>query len=266
MIEVWYASYVLLGLIAGFLGGLLGIGGGIVMVPVLMMIFTAQSFSPEHVMHLALGTSMAGIIFSSLASARTHHAHGAVRWLVVRNITPGIFLGAMLGTRVASLIPTRELVIFFGCFVLFIALQMFLKFKPKPGRELPGALGQASVGLGIGGLSALVAIGGGSLTVPWLLRCNLTIQQAIGSSAAIGLPIAVFGSAGYIWNGYGASGLPAWSLGFIYLPALLCMLVASTLAAPFGARLAHRMPVALLKQVFAVLLIAMAMKMLWSVI
>jgi len=264
--SIWYAGYVLLGVVAGFLGGLLGIGGGVVMVPVLLMMFAAQTFPHEHVMHLALGTSMAGIIFSSLASARTHHAHGAVRWAVVRNVTPGIILGTLLATRIATLIPTRGLVIFFGCFVLFIALQMLFKLQPRAGRELPGSRVQTSVGIGIGGLSALVAIGGGSLTVPWLTRCNVPIQQAIGTSAAIGLPIAVFGTAGYIWNGYSAARLPEWSLGYIYLPALVCMLAASTLAAPSGARLAHRLPVVLLKRIFALLLIVLAVKMLWEVI
>jgi len=263
--SIWWLAYLALGLFVGFVAGLLGIGGGTVMVPILTMMFAAQGFAGEHVLHLALGTSMATIIFTAMSSLRTHHQHGAVIWPVVRNITPGILLGTALGTVVASWISTRALAIFFTVFVSLIAVQMLLNAKPAPSRALPGALGTAGVGVGIGLVSALVAIGGGALTVPFLSWCNVRIQTAIGTSAAVGLPIALGGTVGYVFNGLAASGLPAYSLGFVYLPAVLFVMLASVSTAPLGARLAHRLPVATLKRIFAAVLIALSLKMLMSV-
>ncbi|MEY3200701.1 MAG: hypothetical protein RIR70_251 [Pseudomonadota bacterium] len=264
-VSIWWLTYLALGLFVGFVAGLLGIGGGTVMVPVLAMIFTAQGFSQDHVLHLALGTSMATIIFTAISSARSHHLHGAVIWPVVRDITPGILLGTLLGTLVASRVSTRGMAIFFTVFVVLIALQMLANIKPKPSRGLPGRLGTSSVGLGIGMVSALVAIGGGALTVPFLTWCNVRVQDAIGTSAAVGFPIAVGGTVGYIWNGLHANSLPAASVGFIYLPALLFVMAASVTTAPLGARLAHRLPVATLKRIFAGVLILLSAKMLAGV-
>lgn len=192
------------------------------MVPTLTMIFAAQlGFPPEQTLHMALGTSMATILLTSLASLRTHHQHGAVFWNVVLQITPGILLGTALGTLFAARVPTRSLALFFTAFVCFVALQMILNLKPKPSRQLPGAAGVFSTGLGIGSISALVAIGGGAFTVPFLSWCNVRVQKAIGTSAAVGFPIALGGSLGYIYNGWGHAELPAWSMGFVHLPALV---------------------------------------------
>ena len=261
----WWLAYIGLGLFAGFFAGMLGIGGGLVMVPMLTMMFAAQAgFPPGEVLHLALGTSIATILFTSLSSLRAHHQHDAVLWKVVIQITPGIFFGTLLGTLFASNVPAKPLALFFTCFVCFVALQMILDLKPRASRELPGIGGVFAVGTGIGAVSALVAIGGGSLTVPFLTWCNVRVQKAIGTSAAIGFPIAVGGSLGYIYNGWGRADLPPWSLGFVYLPALVWLVPSSMLIAPLGARLAHRLPVATLKRIFACVLIALAAKMLWS--
>lgn len=261
----WWMAYIGLGLFAGFFAGMLGIGGGLVMVPLLTMMFAAQeSFPPGEVLHLALGTSIATILFTSLSSLHAHHQHDAVLWKVVLQITPGILFGSLLGTLFASNVPAKPLALFFTCFVCFVALQMILDLKPKASRELPGIGGVFAVGTGIGAVSALVAIGGGSLTVPFLTWCNVRVQKAIGTSAAIGFPIAVGGSLGYIYNGWGRADLPPWSLGFVYLPALVWLVPSSMLIAPLGARLAHRLPVATLKRIFACVLIALAAKMLWS--
>jgi len=258
-------AYITLGLFTGFFAGMLGIGGGLVMVPALTMMFAAQAAFPgSEILHLALGTSMATILFTALASLRAHHRHGAVLWRVVGQITPGILLGTLLGTLFASSVPARPLAIFFTAFVCLVAVQMILNLKPKPSRDLPGAAGVIAVGVGIGALSALVAIGGGSLTVPFLTWCNVRVQHAIGTSAAVGFPIAIGGSLGYIYNGWGHPGLPEWSLGYIYLPAFVWLVPSSMLIAPLGARLAHRLPVATLKRLFAVVLIALAAKMLWG--
>ncbi len=260
---LWWLAYITLGLFTGFFAGMLGIGGGLVMVPALTMMFAAQAAFPgSEILHLALGTSMATILFTALASLRAHHRHGAVLWRVVGQITPGILLGTLLGTLFASSVPARPLAIFFTAFVCLVAVQMILNLKPKPSRDLPGAAGVIAVGVGIGALSALVAIGGGSLTVPFLTWCNVRVQHAIGTSAAVGFPIAVGGSLGYIYNGWGHPGLPEWSLGYIYLPAFVWLVPSSMLIAPLGARLAHRLPVATLKRLFAVVLIALAAKML----
>ncbi|ACV34473.1 sulfite exporter TauE/SafE family protein [Accumulibacter sp.] len=262
---LWWLAYITLGLFTGFFAGMLGIGGGLVMVPALTMMFAAQAAFPgSEILHLALGTSMATILFTALASLRAHHRHGAVLWRVVGQITPGILLGTLLGTLFASSIPARPLAIFFTAFVCLVAVQMILNLKPKPSRDLPGAAGVIAVGVGIGALSALVAIGGGSLTVPFLTWCNVRVQHAIGTSAAVGFPIAIGGSLGYIYNGWGHPGLPEWSLGYIYLPAFVWLVPSSMLIAPLGARLAHRLPVATLKRLFAVVLIALAAKMLWG--
>lgn len=261
----WWLAYIGLGLFAGFFAGMLGIGGGLVMVPMLTMMFAAQAgFPPGEVLHLALGTSIATILFTSLSSLRAHHQHDAVLWKVVIQITPGIFFGTLLGTLFASNVPAKPLALFFTCFVCFVALQMILDLKPRASRELPGIGGVFAVGTGIGAVSALVAIGGGSLTVPFLTWCNVRVQKAIGTSAAIGFPIAVGGSLGYIYNGWGRADLPPWSLGFVYLPALVWLVPSSMLIAPLGAMLAHRLPVATLKRIFACVLITLAVKMLWS--
>jgi uncharacterized membrane protein YfcA len=265
MAIMWIAAYLALGAFAGVFAGMLGIGGGLVLVPALALMFAAQALFPAgEILHLALGTSMASIIFTAIASIRTHHRHGAIRWDLVKTITPGILLGTGLGTLVAANVPTRPLAVFFTFFVCIVAVQMALNLKPKSTRELPGPLGVAGVGLGIGVLSSLVAIGGGSLTVPFLTWCNVRIQQAIGTSAAVGLPIAIGGTLGYVFNGWGKAGLPAGSLGYVYLPALAILVAATMVTAPFGARLAHRLPVATLKRIFAGLLILLAAKMLWN--
>lgn len=264
MSEFWWA-YLALGAFAGFFAGLLGVGGGAIMVPLLTSIFIAEGFPKSEVVHLALGTSMAAIIFTSVSSLRAHHAHGAVLWNVVRGITPGILVGTFGATFVAALLPTRPLTLFFACFIAYVALQMMLNIKPKPHRELPGVLGMNAVGLGIGGVSALVAIGGGSLSVPFMTWCNVKAHNAIGTSAAIGLPIAVAGTFGYLINGWGHSGLPPMTLGFVYLPALVLVTVVSTLVAPVGAKLAHRLPVPTLKRVFSGVLVLLVAKMLWGV-
>ena len=263
--EFWLL-YLATGVFAGFLAGLLGVGGGLVIVPVLVFIFTAQHFPPEQVMHIALGTSLASIMFTSVSSLRAHHAHGAVNWAVVRGITPGIIAGTLGGTVVAAQLSTAFLKVFFVVFLYYVATQMVLNIKPKPTRELPGRAGMFGVGSVIGAVSSLVGIGGGTLSVPFMTWCNVKLHQAIGTSAAIGFPIAAAGAAGYIANGWMRDALPAYSLGFVYLPALVGLVAASVLTAPYGARLAHRLPVARLKKIFALLLYALGTRMLFSLL
>ena len=259
-------EYCAIGAVAGVLAGLLGIGGGLVIVPVLIYTLTLQRVDHEMVMHIALATSMASIIFTSISSFMSHHRRGAVRWDIVKKITPGILIGTFLGSCVASAMPTWWLKAVFVVFLYTMTWQMLAKKKPKASRELPGITGISAMGGLIGVVSSLVGIGGGSLSVPFMLWCNVIVHHAIGTSAAIGLPIAVAGTVGYIWNGWQLPNLPQYSLGYVYLPACLGIAAFSMLTAPLGVRLAHRLPVDTLKRVFAVLLLVLATKMLWELV
>ncbi|HBI16529.1 MAG TPA: hypothetical protein DDY20_13655 [Desulfobulbaceae bacterium] len=259
-----FALYLAVGAITGILAGLLGIGGGLVVVPMLLFCFSLLHIPQAHSMHIALGTSMAIIIFTSVSSFMAHHRRGAVHWPVVLRIAPGIITGTLLGAYIASLMSTNALKGFFGLFLYYVALQFILDKKPKPSRELPGPPGMFAVGGVIGIVSSLMGIGGGTLSVPFMTWCNIAVHHAIGTSAAIGFPIAIAGTIGYVITGYGVEGLPAYSLGYIYLPALAGIIGASMLTAPAGVWLAHRLPVQKLKRVFALLLLVVGSKMLAS--
>ena len=257
-------GYLLIGTVSGFFAGLLGIGGGIILVPALLVAFGFAGFPQAVIFQVALGTSMATILFTALSSLRSHHQHGAVLWAVVRNFTPGVLVGTALGTLIARHVSTPGLTAFFALFLIAVAIQLGLGLKPKPGRILPGRLGQAVAGTVIGIVSALAAVGGGAMTVPFLTWCNVPIRNSIGTAAAVGFPIALGGTVGYIVNGWTAAALPAGSLGFVYLPALLWTVLAGMLTAPLGARAAHVLPAATLRRVFAALLLIVAWRMLAS--
>lgn len=250
------------GAFAGLLAGLLGVGGGLIIVPVLAISFAAQGIAGEVQMHLAVGTSLASIIFTSLSSVYAHHRRGAVLWPAFRAMTPGIVFGALTGAVIARWLPTLSMRYLFGAFEIFVALQMALSLKPAPHRALPGTLAMSSAGAVIGGLSALVGVGGGTLTVPFLLWCNVTMQRAIATSSACGLPIAAAGAVGFVVNGWDHAQLPPWSSGYLYWPALIGIATASVLFAPLGARLAHNLPTVVLKRFFSLLLLGLAIRML----
>ena len=248
----------------GFFAGLLGIGGGAVMVPLLVLVFTAQGLPADHIMHIALGTSMAAITFTSIASMRAHHAHGAVDWSIARAIAPGILVGSFCAALVAGVIARRPLAIMFTVLVFYAATQILLDLRPKHSRELPGWAGLFAAGALIGAVSSLLAAGGAFLCIPFLAWCKVPLRRAIGTAAAVGLPIALAGTLGYVVQGLRADGLPALSFGYVYLPALVLVVATSMLAAPLGARIAHRLPVKRLRIIFAVLLYALAVRMLVS--
>lgn len=259
-------AYLSLGLFAGFVAGLLGVGGGLILVPALVWIYAQQGFPAEYNIHMALGTSLATIVLTSIASLRAHHGHGAVRWAVVQRIAPGIVLGTLAGAIAAAWLPDRGLKWFFVAFLFYAATQMLFGFKPTPHRQLPGWPGMTAAGGVIGLVSSWVGIGGGTLSVPFLNWCNVRFQEAIGTSAAVGFPIAVAGTVGYALSGQLATGLPAWSLGFVYLPALAAIAAMSWLTAPFGARMTHRWPVPRLKRIFAGLLYILGLRMLYGLL
>jgi len=258
--------YVACGLIAGILAGLLGVGGGIVIVPMLVFVFSWQGMPAELVQIMALGTSLATIVITSVASFRAHDKRGAVRWDIWRSITPGILIGTFGGGFLANAMPVNFLRGFFVCFVYYVSIQMFLDFKPKAGRELPGQIGMNGVGCGIGVVSSLVGIGGGTLSVPFMSYCNVPMHTAVGTSAAIGFPIAVAGTVSYILNGLSVPNLPPYSLGYVSLAALAGIAAASYFTAPLGAKLAHSLPVSKLKRFFAVFLFCIGTRMLWTLL
>ena len=256
---------VLLGLCTGFLAGLLGIGGGMIMVPFITAIMTQQGVEPGLAVKMAIATSMATIVFTSISSVRAHHRRGAVRWDVVRQLTPGIVLGAALASLgVFALLSGKWLAFVFAGFVAFSGTQMLLDRKPAPSRTLPGPAGRWAAGGAIGFLSGLVGAGGGFVSVPFMTWCNVVIHQAVATSAALGFPIALANAIGYMLAGSSLNELPPGSLGYIFLPALLTISVASVLMAPLGVRAAHALPVKALKRVFALILYALAGFMLYK--
>lgn len=259
-----FSIYLLLGAFAGTLAGLFGIGGGLIIVPVLIFSFGLQGFSPEIAAHMAVGTSLATIVFTSLSSIRTHHGHGAIRWDVFRPMAVGIIAGAIAGAWTAALLSGAALELIIGLFVILVGLKMLFEVNPSPGRSTPGNTGLGAAGAGIGWASAIFGIGGGTLTVPYLSWCNVRMQQAVGTSAACGLPIAVAGALGNIWTGWSEPVLPEYSLGFIYLPALIGIILTSVLFARVGANLAHRLNAKVLKRVFAILLLLVGLRFLLS--
>lgn len=258
------AAYGGLGLVVGFVAGLLGVGGGLIIVPVLIFMLHDQGLAMGLEPQLALGTSLASILFTSLSSVRAHHRHGAVEWSLVRRIAPGIVVGTLVGAVLAAQVSAFVLKVFFVAFLFYAAIQMWLDFKPAPHRELPGRAGTLLAGGVIGAVSSWVGIGGGTLSVPFMLWHNVSLHRAIATSSAIGFPIAVAGAVGYVLGGWNVSGLPAGSLGFVYLPALLGIVLGSVLTAPLGARTAHRLPIRLLKRIFALLLLVLALRMGWT--
>ena len=259
------AELATLGLATGFLAGLLGIGGGMLMVPFLTYILGMQQVAPGLAVKVAIATSMATILFTSLSSVRAHHKRGAVRWDLVARLAPGIVLGgAVASLGVFALLKGSYLAIFFAVFVGFSATQMFLDKKPKPSRQMPGTAGQIAAGGVIGFLSGLVGAGGGFISVPFMVANNIPIINAVATSAALGFPIALANTAGYVVSGASLPNLPAYSLGYVWLPALAVIASCSVLTAPLGAKVAHRLPVAKLKKVFALILYCLAGYMLWK--
>ncbi|MDX1755784.1 MAG: sulfite exporter TauE/SafE family protein [Marinobacter sp.] len=257
-----FALYLGLGALAGTLAGLFGIGGGLVIVPVLIFSFGLQGIDPDVAAHLAVGTSLATIVFTSISSIRSHHVKQGVRWEIFRPMTAGIVIGAMLGAWTASLLSGTSLELIIGVFVILVALKMLLEVNPRPGRDVPGAVGLGGAGAGIGWASAIFGIGGGTLTVPFLSWCNVRMQQAVGTSAACGLPIAVAGALTNIATGWQQPQLPEFSVGFIYLPALVGIVLTSVFFARFGAELAHRLDARVLKKIFALVLIIVGIRFL----
>ncbi len=247
-----------LGCCTGFLAGLLGIGGGLVLTPFLTMIL-AGTVVPENVaVHVAIATSLATIVFTSASSVRAHAHRGAVLWNIVLAGAPGILLGSILGAQITGYLSNFAISLVFGAFVMFSALRMFFGKNSKATRELPNNFGIAVAGTAVGGISSLVGAGGGFISVPLMSACNVPIHKAVGTSAALGFPIAFAGSIGYILSGWNLPGMPEYCLGYLYLPALFSVAACSVMTAPLGARVAHSINTKPLKRIFASLLFVLS--------
>ncbi len=258
-----YLTYLILGAAAGLLAGLFGIGGGLVIVSVLVFTFSSLGFSQEVLVHLAVGTSLATIIPTSLSSSFAHHKKQGVRWAWVKKIALGLALGSLVGAWTANLLSGVALQAVIGGFVMLVALQMVLKLQPKPKEGEPSSAVLTSAGGVIGWASTIFGIGGGTLSVPFLVWCNAGMRQAVGTSAALGFPIALFGALGNVWAGWQHPDLPELATGYIYWPAFIGISVASVPFARLGARLAHFLPELLLKRLFAAMLFLVGFKLLF---
>ncbi|TEW55386.1 sulfite exporter TauE/SafE family protein [Psychromonas sp. RZ22] len=258
------ASYLLLGAVAGLVAGVFGLGGGIVIVPTLIFTFTFLNFDPQVLTHLAIGTSLASIIFTSLSAICIHHKHAAIDWSLALKLSIGMFIGGLFGAYVADLISGETLQGIFACYAIFVAIQMWFSLTPKGTYSLPRQLGCTLLGSSIGFISGLFGIAGGSLVVPVLAFYKINISKAIATSSVTGFPIAVSGALGYLWMGRDAVNLPEHTVGYIYWPALVGIVVTSTYFAKVGAKLAHGLNPAILKKLFSVLMVLVATELLFS--
>ncbi len=257
----WYVAYAAAGASVGLLAGLLGIGGGMTLVPILAALFDAQALSLDHGVHLALGTAMASAVLTATASVRAHHLRGVVDWRIAAHLAPGMALGSLLSSVASGWIVQRHLAAAYALIVCGGATQILVGRRPQKAVALPGRSATLLIGLAIGVVCGLVSAGGTFLTVPWMLHCGVPMLTAIGTGAAIAIPVVFIGTIGYVVTGWHATDLPPHSLGFVYLPALIALVVASGPMASVGAHLAHRLPVVVLKRIFALLLYALAIRM-----
>lgn len=259
---LFFLVYPVIGLFSGFLAGLLGIGGGLVIVPALLLIFPYQGLSPAGIAHAAVATSLATVIVTSLTAAYAHHRHHAMEWPVFWKMAPGLLGGAVVGAMIAGGLSGGVLRVFFGVFALLVAIQTGWRLQPSPQGRLPAVLGLAAVGAFIGMISAIVGVGGGTLTVPFLRWSNVSMQRAVATSSACGFPIAVGGSLGFtVMDVINAQTVEL--SGSIYWPAALWISAASIVAVPLGAKLTHRISTLLLGRVFAVVLAIIALRLIW---
>jgi uncharacterized protein len=259
------AAYLAVGAATGFFAGLLGIGGGTIIVSSLALMFAAHGFPAEYVMHMAIGTSLAAIMAGAWASFRTHHRHGAVDWATVKVMAPGTLVGIIAGTALARVMSTAALKVAFLSIMSIIIVQLAFNVRPRATRSLPGPAGMSIVAIGIGVTSSLFGGGAAAVGVPFLTWCGMTIHRAIGTVAALGFPVAIFGAMSYAAAGHGVTGMPPWSVGFVYLPAFAGISVTSVLVAPYGARLAHKLKGPTLRRIFAMFLLAIGVKVAISV-
>jgi uncharacterized protein len=248
--------------ISGLLAGLLGIGGGMILVPIMVIVFTHLTFDPSVIVHMSIATCMATVLFTSTSAVLAHYKHGAIDWKLVALLSPGLIIGGLVGGgELFDSLKTGWLSLFFGVFIFYSAIQIFINKKPKPDREIPGVLGVFSFGALAGALASLVGAGGAFITVPFMVWCNIRPHVAMATSSALGLPISVAATVGYLYGSWGHQNLPPGSIGYIYLPALACIISISIFTAPLGAKFARKLNVNHIKKIFGVMLIFVAIFM-----
>ena len=249
----------LCGSISGFLAGLLGIGGGMILVPFMILVFNHLGFNQEVIVHMAIATGMATILFTTSSAIWAHHKHGSIDWNLVASLSPGMIFGGLIGgSELFEALKTSWLSLFFAIFIVYTSIQMLLNKKPTAGRDLPGVIGLFSFGTFAGALASLVGAGGAFITVPFMLWCNVKPHTAMATSSGLGLPVSLAATIGYMYGSWGNTNLPSGSLGFVYLPAVACIVIVSIFTAPFGARMARKLNVAQLKRVFGIMLFFLA--------
>jgi len=256
-------TYGALGIVAGILAGMLGIGGGVLIVPALLFIFAAQGYPAEFIVVSAVATSLSTIIFTSISAARSQIKRGAVDWFIVKAWAPMVVVGSFISGFVAGLLPPDALRVGIGVFFTIVAIIMISKWVPDPSRKLPGTAGTSGLGLGSGLVSGLAGIGGGNVMVPLMVFFNVPMPRAVATSSTLGLPLALVGSAGYVMSGWNQT-ITDWNLGYVYLPATLFVALFTVLLAPVGVALSHKIPAATLKRCFGALLLVVAIRMIWT--
>jgi len=253
------AVLLLCGSISGFLAGLLGIGGGMILVPFMILVFNHLNFEPDLIVHMAIASGMATTVFTSLSAIWAHHKNSSIDWGLVRSLSPGLVMGSLIGgSEIFEALDTSWLSLFFAVFIVYTSIQMIINKKPKPGRDLPGSLGLFSFGAFAGTLSSLLGAGGAFVNVPFMLWCNVKPHIAMASSSGLGFPIAIAATIGYMYGSWSHPNLPPGSLGFVYVPAVACIVVVSIFTAPWGAKMAGKLNVAQLKRIFGVMLFIIA--------
>ncbi len=253
----------LLGGLAGFIAGLLGVGGGLIIVPILLWLLSTLGIH-ENTQHIAVGTSLAVMVFTNFSSVIAQNRKKAVNWDLVVKFAPWMVLGVFIGSSIAKTLPSHGLQVFFVIFAVVIAIQTIFDLKPKGSRGLPGRLGLSIVGPIIGCLSSWVGIGGASLSIPFMLYCNIPMINAVGTSSALGWPIAVSGAIGYIVNGWSHTNLEQGLLGYVFLPGMVALAIGTVACAPIGVKVAHKLPSRTLKLIFSAMLLIMAAQMAYS--
>ena len=263
---LFFGSCVAIGAVSGFLGGLLGIGGGVVIVPALIILFDLQDlFPPFEATAIAVATSLAVIVFTSLSAAMAQIRARMVEWHIIRRWTAFLVLGSLAAGVVATALPVEVFRGFIAAFLLFVAAVMLTSWKPSPHRNIPGMGLSAALGTTGGLISGIAGIGGGNVIVPTLVYFNTPVHRATATSSTLGVPIALAGSLGYVFAGWGQTSAD-WTMGYVYLPAFASIVLTSVIAAPMGVRVAHRVAPLPLRRAFGLLLIFVAARMLYSAV
>ncbi len=265
MLDIQLILFLLLaGSIAGFLAGLFGIGGGIIVIPVTLWVLKVQHIESEYIQHIAVGTSLTVMVFTTFVSSLGHYRKKAINLQVFRSMAPGIIIGSITGSLLARSIPSQSLQIVFIVFAYFISIKTLVGFNPNSSWNLPKPAGIFGVGSLIGGLSGLLGIGGGVFNVPFLLACKVPVRNAVGTSSALSWSVAISGAASYLWTGLKVSGLPEGTFGFCYLPVAITLIITTSIFAPLGVRLTHALPVKLMRMIFGLMLMAISTQILFE--